>query len=315
MESIDVSFVIPAYNCAQYIRKVVNSIFRQGLESFEIVIVDDCSTDNTLETLHELAHEHPCVKVVRHEINRAQGAARNTGLEVARGEFVYFIDADDWLSDGGVSILLNMAKSRDFDVVACGVQTVSASGEINLYHACDFESSGGVDGVDHFSHHRIGAIACDKLYRKSFLNESGIRFVEGYFHEDILFTAQIALECSRYASTSRVFVNYFQNSASTCNTIPTRRHLASYLNIYIWMSGYFKELEDRGITDPTLIKRLARNYGFAEVFPKIKRYAATRSRSVFIEDVYAIVGDRMGAAGDGVADFVCGFFEGYALEG
>lgn len=314
MVNIAVTFVIPAYNCAPYIGRTVESIFRQGLTSFEILIVDDCSTDNTLEVVNELALLHSCVRVICHEVNRAQGAARNTGIAAARGEFVYFIDADDWLSDGGVSVLLNMAKARELDVVACGVQTVNESGDENLYHACDFESSGGAEGVDHFSQYRIGAIACDKLYRKSFLNNHGIRFVEGYFHEDIIFTAAIALECVRYFSTSMIYVNYFQNNASTCNAVPTRRHLASYLNIYIWMQGYFEELASRGIDNADLIKRLARNYGFAEVFPKLKRYAATRSRSVFVEDVYAVVCDRIGPGGAGIADLVCGFFENYALE-
>lgn len=315
MSNIDVSFVIPAYNCADYIERSVNSIFRQGLDSFEILIVDDCSIDDTLYVLHELERRHSSIRVLRHDFNKAQGAARNTGMEAVSGEFVYFIDADDWLSDGGVSVLLDKAKSRNLDVVACGVQTVYADGKVHLYHACEFDSSGGTNGVEHFSHYRIGAIACDKLYRRSFLDEHRIRFVEGFFHEDVMFAALIALECTRYSSVSDVYVNYFKNDASTCNSVPTRRHLASYLNIYLWLSSYLKELELRGICDPVLIRRLVRNYGFAEVYPKLKRYAATRPRSVFVEEVFSVVYCLLGVAGVGMADFICGLFEGDALEG
>lgn len=315
MKNVDVSFVVPAYNCSELIGRAIESIMNQRLGAFEIVIVNDCSKDNTQDVLDELARQFSCIRVISHEVNRKQGAARNTGIDASRGEFVYFVDADDWLEAGSVGELIEVANARSLDVVACGVQTVSENGDVRPYHAWDFESSGGVEGVDYFSQYKIGAIPWNKLYRKSFLDRHQIRFVEGYFHEDIIFTARIALECTRYASISKVVMNYFQNQASTCNSVPTRGHLASYLNLYLSMSEYFVELNRRGIGDIGLVQRLSRSYGFAEVLPKLQRYAATRPRSVFVKDVFDVVEERLGPAGIGIADFVCGSFEKYAQEG
>lgn len=315
MDNVDVSFVIPAYNCSEVVGRAIESIMNQRLGAYEIVIVNDCSMDNTLEVLNELAREFSCIRVISHEVNRNLGAARNTGIDASRGEFIYFVDADDWLEPDGIGELLGVAKARCLDVVACGVQTVSESGEVRPYHAWDFESSGGIEGVDYFSQYKIGAIAWNKLYRKSFLHRHEIRFVEGYFHEDIIFTARIALECRRYISISKVVMNYFQSQESICNSVPSRRHLASYLNLYLSMSQYFVELKARGIGDPGLVQRLSRSYGFAEVLPKLQRYAATRPRSVFVNDVFDVVEERLGPAGIGIADFVCGYFETYAQEG
>ncbi|NMG29129.1 glycosyltransferase family 2 protein [Aromatoleum evansii] len=315
MENVDVSFVIPAYNCSKVVGRAIESIMNQKLSAFEIVIVNDCSNDDTLEVLDEFARQFSFLRVISHEVNKNLGAARNTGIDASRGEFVYFVDADDWLEPGGVAGLLEVARARGLDVVACGVQTVSEDGEVKPYHAWDFESSGGIEGVDYFSQYKIGAIAWNKLYRKSFLDRHEIRFVEGYFHEDIIFTARIALECMRYVSISKVVMNYFQSKTSICNSVPTRRHLASYLNLYISMAEYFGELNRRGIGDPGLVQRLSRSYGFAEVLPKLQRYAATRPRSVFVRDVFDVVDERLGPAGTGIADFVCGSFENYAQEG
>lgn len=315
VRKLDISFVIPAYNCAGVIGRAVDSIIEQRLGAFEIVVVNDCSKDNTIEVLESIAQELPCLRIVSHEVNRNLGAARNTGIDAAHGEFIYFVDADDWLEPNAVGGLLELAKVKSLDVLACGVQTVTPEGVVNLYHAWDFDSAGGGQGVDYFSQYKIGAIAWNKLYRKSFLDAHGIRFVEGFFHEDILFTSSVALECKRYASVSKVVMNYFQNPESICNSVPTRKHLASYLNLYLSMSDYFNELSERGIDDPELIRRLSRNYGFNEIFPKMQRYAATRPRSVFVKDVFDVVQDRLGPAGNGIADFVCGFFEQFALEG
>lgn len=315
MSNVDVSFVIPAFNCEAVVERAIRSISHQGLESYEIVVVNDCSTDDTLTVLKSLAQNDERILLVSHDVNRNLGAARNTGIEACVGEFVYFLDSDDWLEASGVGEMHGIAIARSLDVVAGGVQTVSAEGVVDLYHSWNFESTGGMKGVDLFSHYKIGSIVWNKLYRKSFLDEHCIRFVEGYYHEDIIFTSHIALECKRYLSIGRVVINYFQSASSICNSVPTIKHLSSYLNLYLSMSSYFEILTARGINDPVLIHRLSRNYGFAEVLPKLQRYAATRPRSVFVKDVFEVVQQRMGPAGIGVADFVCGSFEHYALKG
>jgi glycosyltransferase involved in cell wall biosynthesis len=280
----------------------------------EVIIVDDCSTDDTREIAERYARAEPQIRVVAHDVNRNLGAARNTGMGQAKGDFLFFIDSDDWLNDGGVGHLINIAESMSADVVACGVQTVTEGGLVTPYHAWSFESSGGKEGVEYFSKWMIGAIVWNKLYRRSFLEQHNPRFVEGVYHEDIIFTAITALKCKRYVSIKDVYVNYFQHSQSIINSNPRRLHLASYLSLYLEMSNYFALLDKEGISDRSLLRRLTRNYGAAEVFPKLERYAATRKREEFVADVFDVTYQLIGPKGMGIADAICAFFERYAQD-
>ena len=93
MENIKFSIIIPAYNCENYISKCLESIFNQTYKNVEVIVVDDCSTDNTFEILKNYEN----IKLLSTTINSRQGAARNKGLEVMTGKFVSFVDSDDWI--------------------------------------------------------------------------------------------------------------------------------------------------------------------------------------------------------------------------
>ena len=91
-----VSVIIPVYNAEKYIAKCINSLIEQTLQNFEVIVVNDGSTDNTPDILKELAKEDSRIIVIN-QSNQKQGAARNRGLEIAKGKYITFVDADDWL--------------------------------------------------------------------------------------------------------------------------------------------------------------------------------------------------------------------------
>lgn len=92
-----ISVIIPAYNSSKYIKRVVTSVLLQTYENFELVIVDDCSTDNTVELVESFADKR--IKIVKHQHNTGAGVARQSGLKEATGEFIMFIDSDDYVKD------------------------------------------------------------------------------------------------------------------------------------------------------------------------------------------------------------------------
>lgn len=102
----EVSIIIPVYNAAAYIDDCLNSICVRSSEDIEIICVDDCSTDNSLEVLYRWAEKDPRIKVIAQEVNTHQGGARNAGLDIARGKYVWFIDADDYVDEDAVDNLL-----------------------------------------------------------------------------------------------------------------------------------------------------------------------------------------------------------------
>ena len=89
------SIIVPMYNAEKYIRICVNSILMQTFQDFELIIVDDCSTDNSYKICNELYGNNEKVRLFRHEKNQGPGVARNLGIENSRGEYIFFIDSDD----------------------------------------------------------------------------------------------------------------------------------------------------------------------------------------------------------------------------
>ena len=92
-----ISVIIPAYNSSKFIKRVVTSVLLQTYENFELIIVDDCSTDNTVELVESFADKR--IKIVKHQHNTGAGVARQSGLKAATGEFIMFIDSDDYVKD------------------------------------------------------------------------------------------------------------------------------------------------------------------------------------------------------------------------
>lgn len=104
------SIIIPVYNGEQYIKNCLDSIYRQGLgdDDFEVICVNDCSTDNTAQVISEYGKFHQNIRLINHETNRRQGSARNTGVKVAKGDYILYIDADDTFESNALPLLRNV---------------------------------------------------------------------------------------------------------------------------------------------------------------------------------------------------------------
>src|ERR1700704_4123553 len=110
------SVVIPMYNRAEFIRRAINSCLRSSLTDFEVIVVDDGSTDGSALVVRQL--DHPAIRLVQHDVNRGLGATRNTGIDHARGEWVGQLDSDDELVDGALDMIRERAAEVPSDVAA-----------------------------------------------------------------------------------------------------------------------------------------------------------------------------------------------------
>ena len=124
---IKTSVVIPVYNSRQFLQQCLDSIFAQSFSDFEVICVDDGSTDDSNELLSEYALNYPNVKVLRQQ-HSGQGTARNLGVTLARGEYVKFVDADDYLHPDALKVLYDAAKKTDVDITVCKAYCVNESG-------------------------------------------------------------------------------------------------------------------------------------------------------------------------------------------
>ena len=113
---IKTSIVIPVYNTAPYLKECIDSVLNQTQKEIEVIAVDDGSTDNSLEILHELQKKHPQLTVI-HQENLGVGGARNTGMALAVGEYIYFLDSDDYIAENALEICYACASENNLDVV------------------------------------------------------------------------------------------------------------------------------------------------------------------------------------------------------
>lgn len=220
-----ISVVIPVYNVGELLRKSVDSVVAQMGTDCEVIIVDDGSTDNSGEICDEYSHTAN-VKVI-HKKNGGLSSARNVGIEVAEGDYLLFLDSDDYLRPGSIPLLTSLAKRvGKFDFIQFRYDEVSDYFDIKEVG----EIRGYFEAIDRrqmfeqkFSLGGIGASACTKLISKDVFRS--LRFKEGIIHEDEQFTAHLINQAKRAVYISNAVYMYVQRPGSIITSQFSRKRL------------------------------------------------------------------------------------------
>lgn len=194
-----VSIVIPLYNVEQYILNALHSALSQTFDDIEYILVDDCSTDNTAAVVDEIVQKNirkDSIKVVRHQQNRGLSAARNTGMKYAHGEFVFFMDSDDEIVPDCIEKHYEAIQEKGADFTIAGIRLEGAK-SIHIKPIPDEVES--ISLKTSYLKRMWNISACNKLYRKSFLEKNGLIFQEGLLHEDILWSYKVAFQAQKLA--------------------------------------------------------------------------------------------------------------------
>lgn len=184
-----VSVIIPIYNVEQYLAKSLDSVINQTYKDLEIICVNDCSPDNSAKILQEYALKDNRIKIVNRENNGGLSAARNSGLEVATGEYVYFIDSDDWIDLDYLEKMVEKIEDNDVDIVV-NTNIIKESEDKSEHfvwqrYAKTDKNGEFLDKVTAINNSQC-MIWCH-LYKREFLIKNKLRFPEGYIHEDEYF--------------------------------------------------------------------------------------------------------------------------------
>lgn len=189
--SYKVSIIVPVYNTADYLEECINSLLNQNYLDTEILIVDDGSTDNSWEILKQITFGHNHIKLFRKE-NGGQGSARNLALDHAEGEYVLFVDSDDWISKDMCKILLQNLCSNEVDILCFNYNLVYQGEIIQKHRITENDIWIGTEGLDAFFRGKITGHACNKLYRRDIIKSNRIIFNnEKRLYEDLLFSIQV----------------------------------------------------------------------------------------------------------------------------
>ena len=179
MSKIKLSIIIPCYNVEKYVEKSINSLIAQTLDNVEIIVVNDGSKDNTLKILKKYEKENSNIKLIDKK-NAGVSAARNDALKIAKGEYIGFLDSDDWVEKDMFEKMYNKAINENLDIVACDTNAVYPDKNIIIKSNVSRTSTPEELMINAY------AVIWNKIYKKELLN--GITFKEGMtFCEDVLF--------------------------------------------------------------------------------------------------------------------------------
>lgn len=216
-----VSVIIPVYNVRKYLRSCIDSVRKQTYAELQIILVDDGSSDGSERICDEAAEEDERIIVI-HRSNGGLSSARNTGIDVAEGRFICFLDSDDWLDERYIEKLYGLAIDRDADISVCSYIRVP-SGETaekdNLkVIAEEIHEYDNVRAVREVIEQKsVESVVWNKLYKRNLWDE--IRFPEGVLHEDEFVTYKLLWKAAGIAETNSVLYYYRQRKDSITETV------------------------------------------------------------------------------------------------
>lgn len=237
-----VSIIIPVYNVEKYVGEALKSVLAQTYKDFEVIVVDDCGTDRSMKVVEEIAEKSPCVHILHHERNRGLSAGRNTGIEAAKGDWLYFFDSDDILAPDCINNLVSLAEAhREIDMIV-GQYDEFKDGE--AYHQARFKQQGGIysdDVIGAYIEGKIPTTAWNKLIRKDFLVSNKLYFEEGLVHEDALWSFQTLCLARKVVVSDAVTYHYLQRPGSLDKQKNATLHSTHYNKVYCLQSKFVFE--------------------------------------------------------------------------
>ena len=244
---IKVSVVVPVYNAEKYLRECLDSILNQTLKELEIYCVDDGSNDNSVGIIKEYQEKDSRVHFLE-QSHKGGGAARNLGMQHAKGEYISFIDADDYIDETMYQKLYDKCNETEADMAVCSVRFLfQATGAIrdsvdglrveNLPDKEVFSYKDMPDKIFNTFHNW----AWNKLFRLSFIKEHQIQFQEVFRTNDLLFTNTALMEANRIATLDEYLIYYRIDPKGTNCQSSNERHLTDFAKAFLALKNYLTE--------------------------------------------------------------------------
>lgn len=242
-----ISVIVPVYNVEEYLPRCVDSILAQTYENLEIILVDDGTKDNAGLICDQYAQKDARIKVI-HKTNGGLSSARNAGIDIAQGDYLAFVDSDDWIEPDAYEVMLTAARKYDVKLVCAGRYDMDGEQGEKITGLCP-EKEEVISGAElvrrMFTWNHIDSAAWDKLYHRDLFRE--IRYPVGRVCEDVPTTYKIALDAGNVAMYPKPIYNYFHRPGSiTMSSISEKtfhfsQHTAA---VYADIREHYPEITD-----------------------------------------------------------------------
>lgn len=214
-----VSIIIPVHNSDKFLKKCLQSIFDQTYKNIEVICIDDCSTDNSLQILNDFKMKYSTQLIVsKNPVNLGAGRSRDKGITLASGEYIMFIDSDDYIAPDYIETYVKNAYSSDIDIIVGGY--IRDNSKALVFHYV----SNSVWSITTYT------IPVAKLFRKKFIVDNNIQFKNFYCGEDIYFSLSILCCYPKYKVIHYAGYYYFKNINSTTQTMSPDKKQEKYVS-------------------------------------------------------------------------------------
>ena len=233
-----VSIIIPVYNTQDYVKEAVESILNQTLRNIEVIIINDGSTDGSLDIIRELASKDKRIYILDQK-NQGQSVARDNGINQASGEYLYFMDSDDLLEPDALESCFNICQNNNLDFVFFDASVLQNNNikKMNIvYTRGDYTKEDIIyNGCDILNilleNHVFSASPCLSFIKTSFLKESNNSFYPGIIHEDELFTSKLYLQAESVMAIHKAFFIRRFRADSTMTRTFAWKNINGYLTV------------------------------------------------------------------------------------
>lgn len=213
--NIKYSFIVPVYNTEKYLKKCLDSLVNQTYKDFEIIIVNDGSTDNSINIINEYSKKYKNIKVINQK-NGGLSHARNEGVKNANGKYILFVDSDDYVE----TELLNEVEQKIDGLDLLRFQVVIEDEEYNnikTYEEKEFSSLNGYEAIKIISNYFFVEPACFYVYNKDFYLKNKFKFTKNVYHEDFGLIPYVIYKANKVSSINYIGYHYIQRSGSIMN--------------------------------------------------------------------------------------------------
>ncbi|WP_113625969.1 glycosyltransferase [Pectobacterium peruviense] len=267
MSRVDISVIVPICNCEEYIEPLFSSLLAQANVSFEIIAVNDGSTDDSLVKLNEIGKSVTNLIIISQE-NKGLSEARNTGIRHANGEWIAFVDGDDWLEKDTLSTWLEKAKEQRLDLLIGNGFKFNENPEQEVKEPIQTKQPWGevISGdewiIRSVKHNEWYHFAWLQLIRRDIISLNNLSFISDMMHEDILWTANLALVVKRVGFCEKVAYGYrMGNTNSITKSVSVEkisRRANSYIDIMHGLIDLASLKKDNVILNKALIRHANR---------------------------------------------------------
>ena len=245
---MDFSIIVAIYNIESYIDECVSSVINQDYTDFELLLVNDGSTDNSLAVLKKWENIDKRIRVIN-KPNGGLSSARNAGLACAKGKYIVYIDGDDWITPDLLSSVANYIKAEGDADMICFDYWCYFDSQNMKYDSYD-STVNSTAGLTFFAKSKFKLTAWSKVYRKEYLDKVNIQFLEGRLHEDISYTVPLCVCAIKVGWIKKPLYYYRQNRKDSIMSKVTYRNVLDFSHAICFNYYFFKE---RNMLNPIIV--------------------------------------------------------------